>query len=161
MNLSSLDFFSNLSYDWVIICAIAVIAAFDSLRSGNGRACAASLAVPIALLVYNTLPNAAFLSGILSAFDAPTMQALLFATLYAASYLLANRMLGIHGGSSQPFPALISGLAFTVLFTLMWISVPALGALWEMSPDVRGIFGLPYQFWWIVGAFTALAYARA
>ncbi|RJQ34799.1 hypothetical protein C4556_01595, partial [Candidatus Parcubacteria bacterium] len=138
-------FAASAPMDWIILGTLAVIFTLDGLRSGPGRAAAAALALPSAMLLNAFLPSAFFLGNYTAGLGTPVMQAVLFLVLFAALYMLIRRMdhsYASEGG--QAVQAFLCGVATVAIFAVIWLQVPALAALWQFGPDVTTIFGAQY-----------------
>lgn len=147
---------------WIIIGAIAVFIAFDTLRNGGTRATTLALALPAALFVLEALPKALFIGGVANQFSTPVMQAVLFGIVFIALYLLVYRIVGLYSTSSgAPIEALMTGLAVSVILLVVWLQVPGLDSLWHFGSQVQAVFGEAYRFWWLAASYLALAFARS
>ncbi|MBI4079817.1 hypothetical protein HY414_01130 [Candidatus Kaiserbacteria bacterium] len=152
---------TSIPIDWFIIGGFALVAALDCVRSGAKRVTQLALAFPLAALLMQSLPNAYILGGIASQFSTPLMQALLLGVLFVALYLFIGRIgLSWGGGEGQTIQAAIAGVAAAGVVMTMWIATPALQSLWQFGPQIQEIFGETYRFFWLIGAFAALAYVR-
>ncbi len=159
--LLTTDFFSNIPLDWVIIGGFALLAALDCVRSGVRRVSQVALAFPLAALLMQSLPQAFILGEAAAQFTTPLMQALLLGFVFAVLYVLIGRV-GISWGSEagQTIQAALAGVAAAGVVATMWVATPALDSLWHFGPQVQEIFGEAYRFWWLLGAYGALAYIR-
>ena len=152
----------NIPVDWVFIVCSALLASFDVLRNGAGRVCALALALPAALLLNATFPQAIFLGGLIDE-DAmtPLIGGLIFLIFTVALYFLLRRMDASYGGEyGQPIQALLGGCAVTIILVVVWLGVPHLGSLWQFGDSVPLIFGPQYAFWWLIGSYATLAFIR-
>lgn len=162
MNLDAItSVFSSVPTDWMILGVLSIFVAFDILRSGARRACTAALALPIALLLFVTTENVVFLSDVISQFSTPILQAVLVGILFAAAYVVVNRIsLSWGGETGQTIQAALGGVAVTAIFATLWLATPALDSVWQFGPSVQEIFGESYRFFWLFGAYAALAFVR-
>ena len=152
----------TLPLDWVILGGIVVVIGIDSLRSGVGRACAFAAALPIALLLHSLLSKAALVGSLGILTGSTLAQALVFGCIVLLSYILVRRM-GLEyldGGMGEPIQAVLAGGAVAILFIIIWLQVPALTTIWHFGPQLQGIFAENFRLWWLIGAYSALAFAR-
>ena len=155
-------FFLHVPTDWIIIGAFAIIVALDTIRSGSNRAVSLTLALPVALFVQESLSHAVLLGAALQQLTVAHADAIVFAVILVAVYLLTHRIIGFYSDSSgAPLSAVIVGVACAIIATLVWLQTPALFSLWNFGPNVQTIFGEAYRFWWLAGAYLALAFARS
>ena len=155
-------FFSAVPMDWFALGAIDLVVALDSLRSGIGRACSVALALPLAGVLFSFFGKAALTSAVGNSITTPIAQALIFAVLAVAAYLLIRRM-GLQymdSGMGEPIQSLLAGVATAVVVAVVWLSAPALTPLMHIGPQVSAIFAESYRLWWLLGAYVALAFAR-
>lgn len=155
-------FFSGIPLDYVILGGIVLVIALDSLRSGIGRACAIAVALPLTMLLYPLLKSGVLTSSATFLFETPLSQALTFGALLIVSYFLARRM-GlefIDGGMGEPIQAIIAGISIAIIFTVIWIQLPALDTLWHFSDQITSLFTEKFRLWWLLASYAALAFAR-
>lgn len=120
-----------------------------------------ALALPAALLLSSLIPHAAFVGSISAQFSTPTLQSVLFLILAAVMYLAVHRI-GLSFGteSGAPIQALLAGIAGAAIIAVVWFQVPAFDSIWHFGTQVQQIFGQAYRFWWLTGAYIALAAVR-
>lgn len=160
MNLGSLNS-GSFPIDWILLVVVAAFIGLECFRAGPARAFAISLALPLALFLRDALSSAFFLSTVTSSLSTPVLQALLFASLFGASYFLIHKMTYAYGeGTHGIAQALLVGAAATAILASVWIATPALQDIWHFGTSVQQVFGAPYRFWWVIGAFATLAFAR-
>jgi hypothetical protein len=148
--------------DWIIIGAVAVFIALDTLRNGGTRAATLALALPATLFVMDTLPRTLFIGSVLKQFSTPVLQAVLFGIVFVALYVLIYRIIGFYSTSTgAPVEALLTGLAATAILMVVWLHVPALDSLWRFGPQVHIVFSESYRFWWLAASYLSLAFARS
>ncbi|HWO07221.1 MAG TPA: hypothetical protein VNM40_01400 [Candidatus Paceibacterota bacterium] len=153
--------FDAVPIDWLVLGGITVVVALDVLRAGLGRAIAISIALPLAAFLF-TLVDETVVLGSLDALSGATAQAGLFAVLAVALFFLVSRM-GldyVDGGMGEPVQALLAGGATAAIFASIWLQMPILSEWWSLSDQVQAIFAPAFRFWWIVGSYAALAFAR-
>ncbi len=156
------SFLAHWPTDWIIIGALAVFIALDTIRSGSNRALSFALALPLTVFIRELMSNAFVLGNLLQQLTAPYAQTILFIVAFIIVYLLIHRMIGFYGSSSNgPFSALIVGIACAVLATIVWIQTPSLFSLLQPGSQVQGVFAEGYRFWWMAAAYLALAFARS
>lgn len=160
MSLSSLSSLGAHSTDWIVLGVFAAIVAFDAYRSGSGRAIALALAFPLTLYLMTALSGAAILGPLTKQFASGTAQSILFALLCVALFLAVYRMTFRYGNGGI-VQALLSAIALTAVVAVVWLQVPGLIALWHFGPQIQAVFGDTYRFWWIAGAYSALAFTRS
>ncbi len=162
-SISSLGVFSSAwSVDWIIIVAVATVIAFDAIRSGGTRAASLALSLPATVVMLGALSHAAFVDGLTAQFSTPLLQALLFLVIFIPIYIFTYRIIGSWGMSGgAPIEALLTGLATTAIMLVVWLSIPALDAVWHFGPQVQYVFSEPYRFWWLIASYGALSFARS
>ncbi len=156
------SFFSSVPLDYFILGGIVLFIALDSLRSGIGRACAIAVALPLSMLLYPLLKSAILLGSATFLFATPISQALTFGGVLVLSYFLARRM-GlefIDGGMGEPIQAIIAGISIAIIFTVIWLQLPALDTLWHFNDQITALFAEKFRLWWLFGAYAALTFAR-
>src|SRR3989338_6896856 len=152
---------ASVPLDWIILGTLTVLFTLDGLRSGPGRAGAAALALPGAVLLHTLFPSAFFLENFMPALAAPLMNALVFLVFFVALFMLLRQMdrsYADEGG--QAIQALLCAFAAVAVFTVIWLQVPALSALWQFGDDVVAIFGGEFAFWWLIGSLAILGFLR-
>ena len=154
--------FSGIPYDWLIFGAMTLVIALDSLRSGIGRASSIALSLPIAGVLYQLLPATVGISSITALSASPAAAAGTFAVVAVATYLLVRRIAleYIESGVGEPVQALLAGCAATVVIIVVWLYVPVLEPIWQLSDKVHAIFSESYRLIWLFGAYLALSFAR-
>lgn len=162
MNLDSLiSLYNAVPTDWMIIGAVAIFAAFDTLRSGARRTCTFAFALPVTYVLIGSVPQAVVLGGIAGQFSTPLLQAILFFIILAVIYVTVSRIgLSWGGEAGQTIQAALAGVAGTALLVVFWLQIPALSTLYHFGADVQNIFGESYRFFWIIGSYAALAFVR-
>ena len=161
MDVTSWGFaFTNWPTDWIVIGAVAMLIALDSLRSGRARASALALSLPATLLITSALPHAAFL-GTLGATTSSVMQVVVFTGIFIAMYISAYRMIFSFSDGGGVIQSLVAGIAAAIILTVVWLLVPALHSIWHFGPQVQAVFGEAYRFWWLLASFAALAFVRS
>ncbi|MDO8514104.1 MAG: hypothetical protein Q7S50_01010 [bacterium] len=153
--------FSHWPTDWIIIGAFAAFAALDTMRSGTARAAALMLSLPATLFLVGVLPKAALIGPASAQFTAPLAQLAIFAVIFAALYVVAHRAIFTYSDGASVVQALIAGLAATIVLVVVFLQIPALQSLWHVGGSVQMVFGEAYRFWWLVGAYSALAFVRS
>ena len=163
MNLDAAsNFFSHIPTDWIVIIAFAILIAFDAVRSGTGRACALALSLPVTLFLISEIPHAKVLSGIASQFGTPTLKAVLFGIVFVVAYILVRRMSAAYrNNNGASIQAVIAGVATAAVLVVVWLQVPELQSVWHFGAQVQAVFGEAYRFWWVMGAFAALAFVES
>jgi len=154
--------FANIPMDWIILGVVALLAAFDVVRAGSRRVTTFALALPVALLAFSALGQAAVLGPITAGLSLSYAQALFFIALVFIMYILIGRI-GISYGSGpgQPIQAALAGVALAAITTVVWIQVSPLDSIWHFGSQVQSLFGESYRFWWLIGSYMALAFARS
>lgn len=153
---------SSIPIDWIVIVSFAILIAFDAIRSGAGRACALALSLPTTLFLISELPQAKVLSGITGQFATPALKAILFGIVFAASYILVRRMSSPYrNNNGASIQAIIAGVATVAIVIVVWLQVPELQSIWHFGSQVQSVFGEAYRFWWVAGAFAALAFTES
>ncbi len=153
--------FAHIPIDYLLIAGCFVVVAFDTFRSGAGRACALALSFPVSAILLTTLPSAAFVGAITAKLSTPVLQAVLFAVVFAIAYVLVHRIGVFYGNEAgRPLLAILAGLAGTAIVLAFWIHTPALQAVWQFSAAIHALFADSYRFWWLLGSYAALAFVR-
>lgn len=153
---------SSIPTDWIVIVSFAILIAFDAVRSGTSRACALALSLPVTLFLISELPHAKVLSGIIGQFATPTLKAVLFGIIFVVAYILVRRMnASYRNNSGASIQAVIAGIATVAVVVVVWLQVPELQSIWHFGAQVQSVFGEAYRFWWVVGAFVALAFVES
>lgn len=156
-----IEFATSIPLDWIIIGALTLLFAFDVMRNGAGRVCAIALAFPIAMLLTSMLPKSFFVGGFAEELSAPPLGAIVFLILFAAFYLLIRRIdFAYTGETGRPLQSVLTGFAGVAILVVIWLEVPALATLWQFGGDVQAVFNEAYRFWWLVGSYATLAFAR-
>jgi len=160
---AALNALGHMSFDWIIIIALIVLVAGESLRSGTNKAIALSLALPLGYVMYGFLQNAAFLQNSLAGEAAnPTAQAVIFLGLLIVAFLLVYRCVSFYGASSGGmFGSAVVGISTVIILLVFWLQVPALSTLWKFGPQIQSVFAEAYRFWWLIGAYFVLAAFRS
>jgi|SRR3989344_358044 len=157
----TVGFFSNISLDWVILVAFALVIAIDGFRNGLSRASALALALPLTLLLARSMPEARFMGGIADQLNSPLLNTVFVLILLAVVFVCMYRITDTYGAdSSHPIQALLAGLAVAVVAVVIWLQIPSLDSVWHFGPQVQALFGAAYRFWWLLIAYIALAFAR-
>ncbi len=160
MNIFSAGFFSS-QVDWILIAVVAMLVSLECFRAGPARAISVALSLPFALLLRDALASAAIAGPFASSFTTPVLQAALFALLFGTSYFLIYRMMFSFDVASPGLAqAILSGIAAAVVVVVIWTMTPALQDTWHFGESVQSVFGAAYRFWWLLGAYFALAYSR-
>lgn len=151
----------HIPIDWIVIFVCFLFIAFDTFRSGAGRASALALAFPVSAVLLSVLPSALVVGPIASQLSTPVLQAVLFAIVFAITYWLIHRI-GVFYGSEagQPLSTLLTGLAGTAIVLVFWVHSPALEAVWHFSSSIESLFAEGYRFWWLVGSYAVFAFVR-
>ena len=151
--------FSAISADWIIFGGCALFFVFDSLRAGPARVMALSIALPISLLLSESVREAAFLGNFIQT-AAPAVQTGAFIALTVALFVPLYRMLDTGSDSSPPVQAVITGIACAVILMLVLVQLPGITLPWTLGPVFLAVFSEPYRLYWFLGAFIALAISR-
>ena len=163
MNLDAATaLFSGIPYDWLALGSIAVFIALDSLRSGIGRACAISLALPVSLVLYSLVVKTVGLNDFTLLTSSATAQLSTFGVIALGTYLLVRRIAleYVESGRGEPIQALLAGAAATAVLVVVWLQLPMTGEVSALNPSIQAIFAEQYRFIWLLGSYLALAFAR-
>lgn len=153
--------FAGIPYDWIGLGLFALFLAFDSLRNGIGRACALSLALPIALFFHTIIDRTIVLKD-LPMLDAQGMPAAgIFLGIVLVTYFLVRRMGVEHmeSGIGEPIQSLFAAAAATAVLIVVYLQSPFMEA-WGLSGVLQQFFAEGYRLFWLVGAYAMLAFAR-
>ncbi|OGJ58112.1 hypothetical protein A2635_03070 [Candidatus Peribacteria bacterium RIFCSPHIGHO2_01_FULL_51_9] len=147
--------------DWLVLGLFAATVAIDAMRGGTRRAATLSLAAPLAAMLYLNLANTAWIGTSLTSLQFPGAKAALFAAIFVLLFILIYRIVpSAFGSGSFPLQAILAALSATIILAVVWQEVPALVALYPVSPWVHTLFGAPHSLYWLVGSYLALAFAR-
>lgn len=160
-SLFTTNLFSNWPTDWIVLGAVAALLSLDALRSGPARAATLALALPAALLLQHMLSIAAYLGPIVAGFGSSMKDIIVFAVIIVFLYVVVHRIVFSFSDSGGPLPALIGGVAATIVLVVVWLQVPALDSLWHFGAQVEAVFAGSYRFWWLLVAYAGLAFARS
>ena len=152
---------ANWPNDWIIIGAFTVFIALDALRSGAARAASIALALPVTLLIVNTIPQAFFLGPFSAQYTAPLLHAGIFLGLFVLLYMTTHRTIYAFSTGGGVVQALIAGVTTVIILVIVWLQVPALEAVWHFGPQVQAVFGPAYRFWLLLAAFIGLSFSRS
>lgn len=151
--------FNSIPLDYFLLGGVFLALALDSLRSGIGRAAALAVALPLALVVHSLLGQASFIGGMVTD-DVVSTGVLL--VIVAAMYLLVRRI-GLDfldGGMGQPVQAIIASSAATIVFAIVWLQAESLHSFWNFGDQIQAVFAASWRFFWLIGAYAMLAFAR-
>lgn len=155
------NWFTSTPTDIIILGALAILIALDSISSGARRISTLALALPPAALLLGFFGEAAFLEGVARQISSPLFSALLFLLLTALFYALIGRIgLSWDAGSGGPALGAIAGVAGTAIIVVFWLETPGLESLWSFSKQISAVFAHEYRFWWLAGSYAALAFVR-
>ncbi len=159
---ASLNVLSRWPLEWSVLGIFLLIVSAENVRAGTNKATSLALALPLAYLLFGIAQHAAGLQTVLAQLQGPAAQAALFGALTMLSYLFVHRAVSFFGTSSaQILPALLAGIATTVIVLVFWMQVAALDSIWRFSAQIQSIFGETYRFWWLLAAYLLLALARS
>ena len=152
---------SKLPMDWVVLALFAVVVTIITLRFGTQYAVAFSLAAPLTIFVYSSLPWLAFVGSYTSQLVIPSLQAAVVGGIMVAMFVLIFRMIprNLLTGS-LPIQAILSGIATAVVLVVALLQLPALQTFLPLSPLIHTIFGPSYNIFWMLAAYAALAFSR-
>ncbi|KKU27193.1 MAG: hypothetical protein UX39_C0003G0032 [Candidatus Magasanikbacteria bacterium GW2011_GWA2_46_17] len=152
---------SSIPLDWMVIVGFGIILAFIVMRTGISRAVALALSLPVALLIFSELTQARFLAGIGAQLGTPIMKALVFIIPFVVIYYFVHQMIDTYGsGNGAITQALLASIATVVVVVVVWLQVPELQSLWHFGSQIQSIFDEQYRFWWLVCAYSTLAFVR-
>lgn len=147
--------------DWLFLGLFAAIVAIDAMRAGTRRAAVFALAAPLAAALYANLGNTAWMGKALITLQFPGAKVALFAGMFVALFIIVYRIVPpVFGSGSFPLQAMLAGLSAAVVLAVTWQEVPDLVALYPLSHWVQVLFGHSYSFYWLVGSYLALGFAR-
>jgi hypothetical protein len=162
MNLhAATGILNGIPVDWLIIILAGLLISGEALYAGSRHASALSLSIPIASLMFAAISRAAYLGQMLQKFSTPAEQAILFAIIAVIIFICTDRILSSFGNYGTPLFAVISGIAATIVLAVFWIQIPALQSVWHFGTQIQSVFGDQYRFWWLLGSYIALAFARS
>lgn len=145
---------------WIIVVAIFAFFAFDSYRAGISRTTAVALALPLSLICAQLFPQTYFLGAFATPLNTPTLHAAIIGVFFVLLYLLIIRMVdSFGGGGGGVLSALLAGAGTTVILIAVWTQSPVLSSLWQLAP-LPAFFAESYRLFWLMGGYTAIAFAR-
>lgn len=148
--------------DFFLLGILFLIATVDTVRSGSARATTLALSFPVAIVIYSALSSAFLVSSLLQQASSELAQAIIFLLILAITLVLMYRIVSPFSSLSVPIMyALLTAAATIAVAIVCWLSVPALGALWNFSPSLQVLFGEAYRFWWLLISMVALAFVRS
>lgn len=152
--------FSVPSADWLILGGIFLFLTFDSIRAGVARVTAISIALPIALLVSESIDSAAFVGNFVSQSGSAVQIAVFLAIavmLFIAMYRITDR------GYDSPhlLQSAMAGAGGAIICILVLLQLPESALPWSFGPTYMAIFGEAYRLYWFIGAYFLLATSRA
>jgi hypothetical protein len=161
MSLATVEtFFIHIPMDWIVLAAFAILVAFDALRGGLSRPTALAIALPLTLVLIGYMPDATLMGGFAQNLSA-LLRLLLDAAILIIMFILMYRITDTFGSDSYHIlQTLMSGFAVAIVAVVVWLQLPALDSVWHFGPQVQTVFGSAYRFWWLVGAYIALAATR-
>jgi hypothetical protein len=152
---------THIPTDWIVLGVVVVILSLDAIRSGPSRATALALAAPLALVFSDALSQTAILGPIAAQMTTSYAQALLFGVMFVGLFFVLYRILYAFSSMGGALQGVISGVAATVVLAVVWTEAMQLQALWHFGPQMATIFSAAYRFWWLTGAYVALAFVRS
>ena len=156
-SLAALSF----STDWIVFCLLIVVGTVDTWRSGSSRATALALGLPLAVVLFTTMPQALIL-GSLAAKSTPILSAVIFTILAIVSFFACYNIIGAFSSDDGSIPrALLTGVAAAILIVVFALQIPVFQSAWHASSSFASAFGPTFRWWWIVGSFAVLAYVRS
>lgn len=160
---SSLQFvtstFSAISLDWLLLGGVVLFFAFDALRAGPARVTALSIALPIALLLSESVRDAAYLGNFVGN-SSPAIQTGVFIALTVGLFVALYRIVDFGADSMHPVQAMLAGAACAIVLTVILLQLPDTTMPWTFGDAFRAVFGEAYRLYWLVGAYFALAVSR-
>lgn len=160
MDISTLtSYVPALSADWIIVGALVLFFTFDALRAGPSRLTALALALPIALLLSESMMTTAYI-GTLVAQSAPALQTGAFIVLALGLFIALYRIVDSGRDSSNALLALLAGVGATAIVIVVLLQLPAATVPWTFSDSFNTIFGEAYRLFWFIAAYFAIAIAR-
>jgi len=159
--LHATSVFTSIPAGWMVFFALCVLVSLDALRSGSSRATALALALPLTLFLYQLLPDAPLIGGMLPAASSPLAHVFVIGVMALLFFLLCYRMVdNFASDSSGAFSSVLVGLATSIVVVVVWSLIPPLTQWWDFGESVRAVFG-EYRFWMLLVSFIALAFARS
>lgn len=151
--------FSAISLDWLILAGVVVFFAFDALRAGPARVTALAMALPIALLLSESVRDAAYLGNFVGN-SSPAVQTGVFIAVAVGLFVALYRIVDFGADSMHPAQAALAGTACAVVLTVVVLQLPDTTLPWTFTEKFRIVFGEAYRLYWLVGAYFALAISR-
>ena len=163
MNLQGvIDTLSNLPIEWLLIGVFAALIALWIAAYGAREACAVALAAPLASFMTALMRETYGLQNLLQRVNLPHMDVIVFLALFIVLVLLMSRIETAYGTESgQPLPAAAAGVATTAILLVVFMHEPVLQTLYIFGPQVQAVFAEPFQLFWLLGSFAALAFVRS
>jgi hypothetical protein len=158
---SIVGMFAGIPLDWLIAGTALVVMVLGTMLRGTIYPTALSLSLPVALILFNAASHTAFMGGIARQFSTPIEQVVLFAILTVIVFICMYRICTTFDHSSPPLVALVASLATVIIVIVFWIQITPLEFLWRPGAQMQSLFGDQYAFFWLIGAYLALAFARS
>ncbi len=149
---------SQIPLDWLIIGVFFVLVTIDAIRAGSVRAASLAISFPLSVYLYQLLSQSILISTIDKQFSSNLEQVLIFAILEVVVFVCLHQMLYSFDAYTSIISAVVCGLAATVAVLSVWTNLPILQSLWHFTPQVQGVFGTSYRFFWLIAAYLALAF---
>lgn len=159
-SITSLFSSVSISADWIIAGALALFFTFDALRSGPARVTALALALPLAFLLSGGIKDAAYMGNFVSN-ATPAVQTGAFIALTFGLFVAFYRIVDSIADSMHLLKALMAGVACAVVLMVVLLQLPDVTLPWTFSDSFNAVFAPAYRLYWLVGAYFALAMARA
>ena len=146
--------------DWIIIAVLVALLTLLGFRSGSARTNAASLALPLSLLLYQWLPTSFGLTLLAPYISTPISQSLVFLVIFVCVFIIMYRLFYSYSYSTgSVLQALLGATAATIILLVVWIQVPAFESIWHFNDQIHLLFGEAYRLWWLLVAFLVMAFA--
>lgn len=142
----------------MLVAGCVALLAVSTLHGGSGRALALALAFPIASFLFPLATNA-WLIGTLLPSLGNASETVIFAGLVFVVYFACVRFTETYDSGGIMHTALVS-VAATSVILVVWTNTPVVWNVWQFQESVSVMFADPYRFWWLIGAFGALAILR-
>lgn len=150
----------SFSIDLIVLLIAGVAILIDAVRSGPRRGIVFVLTSQIAFSIWSYLATAAFIGKASVSLSSMLLKGGMFIIIFGLVFFLLYRIIPAGIGGTSPLSALVVGICSVIMLAILWLQVYPLVAILPPSHIVQVIFAPAYRFFWFVGVYAALAFAR-
>lgn len=139
---------------YIIVLVVFAAAAWYGLMRGIGVVTAATIALPLTLLLYEAGLGARFLDTLfLQGLQHPPTGIAIFLVLTVSLYVAVRHVsANTSSGASGILRALTASIALIAMFLAVWHAFAPTRALWHFGTEFDVLFRAEFFFWWLLGA---------